>query len=192
MLAFVFLVGLPIAELLLLILAGSAFGFWPTVGAVLGTALLGVYLIRQQGLAALRSAQEERVAGEVPVGAILDGIRLAFAGILLVIPGFITDGLGLLLLIPGMSSSVISAAERGGTFRFAEHRSYRQSHYGRGHPGGDIVDADYEVVSDPQAPPAKASGENEAADSADPKILPPNGKGNANDHGANDKGRRNG
>lgn len=179
MLALVFFVGLPIVELLLLIQAGSAFGFWPTVAAVLGTAFLGVYLIRQQGIAAIRSAQEDRAAGEVPVAAILNGIRLAFAGILMIIPGFITDAMGLLLLIPGVSGSLISAAEWSGSFRFAEGRAYQSRHYGHSRDG-DIVDADYEVVSDPNQP---ESAKNSTHDPEKPIILPPNDSG---------KGRRNG
>jgi UPF0716 protein FxsA len=145
----------------------------------LGTAFLGVYLIRQQGIAAIRSAQEDRAAGEVPVAAILNGIRLAFAGILMIIPGFITDAMGLLLLIPGVSGSLISAAEWSGSFRFAEGRAYQSRHYGRGHDG-DIVDADYEVVSDPNRP---KSGENSTHNPEKPIILPSNDGG---------EGRRNG
>ena len=178
MLALVFLVGFPIVELLLLIQAGSAFGFWPTVGIVLGTAALGIYLIRAQGTAAIRAAQEERTTGEVPVGAILTGIRLAFAGLLLVIPGFVTDAIGLLLLIPGVSSSVISAGEWSGTFRFAESRSHHARRYRGGHD--NVVEADYEVVSDPEAP---RTGENTASNPEQTIILPPPDK---------DQQRRNG
>lgn len=172
MLALVFLVGFPIIELLLLIQAGSAFGFWPTVGIVLGTGALGIYLIREQGTAAIRSAQEDRATGEVPVGAILTGIRLAFAGLLLVIPGFITDAIGLLLLIPGVSGSVISVGERSGTFRFAESRSYHARHYGGGQD--NVVEAEYEVVSDPEAP---APRQNNQSDPEQTIILPPPDKG---------------
>lgn len=179
MLGLVFLVGLPIVELLLLIQAGSAFGFWPTVAAVLGTAFLGIYLIRQQGVAAIRSAQEDRAQGEVPVAAILNGIRLAFAGMLMIIPGFITDAMGLLLLIPGVSGSMISAAEWSGSFRFAETRAYRSRHYGHG-PDGDIVDADYEIVTDPAKP---GSARTQPSDPPETIILPPKSGG---------EGRRNG
>lgn len=182
MLGLVFLVGLPIVELLLLIQAGSAFGFWPTVAAVIGTAVVGLYLIRQQGLAAIRSAQEDRAAGEVPVSAILNGMRLAFAGILLIVPGFITDAMGLLLLIPGISGRVMSAAEWSGTLRFAERRTYHSQRYGHG-PGGDIVDADYEVVSDPSRPKPPDGDKNGTRNPQDPIILPPHSK---------DQGRRNG
>jgi len=179
MLALVFLVGLPIVELLLLIQAGAAFGFWPTVGVVVGTAFLGVYMIRQQGMAAIRAAQVDRATGEVPVAAILTGIRLAFAGILLILPGFITDAMGLLLLIPGVSTNVISAAEWSGSFRFAQRRSYGNPRYGHGQ-SGDIVDADYEVISDPDAPANKPP---KPASGSETIILPPQKGG---------EGRRNG
>ena len=169
MLALVFLVGLPIVELLLLIQAGAAFGFWPTVGVVVGTALLGMYMIRQQGMAAIRSAQQDRAAGEVPVGAILTGIRLAFAGILLILPGFMTDAMGFLLLVPGVSTGMISAAEWSGSFRFAHTRPGRYGQHGHG-PGGDIVDADYEVVADPNAPAGQPAKTSQAGKTI---ILPP-------------------
>ena len=158
MVGLVFLVGLPIVELLLLIQAGAAFGFWTTVGIVLGTALLGIYMIRQQGVAAIKSAQEDRAAGEVPVAAILTGIRLAFAGILLIIPGFITDALGLLLLIPGISVGFIKVVDQSGSFRFAENRARYSSH-------GSTIDADFEVV---EKPDQSADGTTKAGG-----VLPP-------------------
>ncbi len=179
MLSLVFLVGLPIVELLLLIQAGAAFGFWPMVAAIVGTAFFGIYLIRQQGMSAIRAAQQERATGEVLVGAILTGIRLAFAGILLLIPGFITDAMSLLLLIPGISGSVISVAEWSGGVRFAQGHRHHGPHYGPGQ-SGYIVDANYEVVSDPNAP---ASNPPKPSEPAETIILPLHKDG---------KGRRNG
>jgi UPF0716 protein FxsA len=160
MVAFILLIGLPIVEVLLLIKVGSWLGFWTTAALVIGSAALGMILIRQQGLAALRAAQQERASGEIPVSAILNGIRLAFAGMLLIVPGFLTDALGLLLLIPGVSSQVITATEWSGSFRFAERRRYGRA--GR----GPTIDADFEVVSD-RKPPATQST-SDAARPADP------------------------
>jgi UPF0716 protein FxsA len=176
MVGLLLLVGLPIVELLLLIQAGSVFGFWPTVGLVFLTAAIGIVLIRQQGAAALRSAQEDRARGEVPVHAILTGIRLAIAGILLIIPGFITDAFGLLLLIPGVSGGMLTAMEKSGSFRFA----FRQDGFGAYGATGryrddSTIDAEFEVVSDGKTksgPPAKKDEPDD-----DPKSLPKPGQG---------------
>jgi UPF0716 protein FxsA len=167
MLAFVFLIGLPIVELLLLMQAGIAFGFWPTVAALFLSAALGIYLIRQQGRTAILSAQQDRAAGEVPIDAILTGVRLAIAGVLLLIPGFITDALGLLLLIPGISTKVIAAGQWSGTFRFAERRTYRSGH------GGTTIDAEYEIVSDPKPPAQHTSGRPPTATGSGAGSEPP-------------------
>jgi UPF0716 protein FxsA len=145
MVALVFLVGIPIVEILLLIQAGSLFGFWPTAAAVFATAALGLWLIRRQGMAAIRAARAEQAAGEIPVATILTGIRLAFAGILLLIPGFLTDAVGLLLLIPGISSGIIRTAEWRGRFRATR----RHAPYGR---GGETIDAEYELVTTGEPP----------------------------------------
>jgi len=178
MVALVFLVGLPILEILLLIQAGSAFGFWPTVGLIAGTAALGIYLIRQQGIAAIRSAQEDRAAGEVPVSAILTGIRLAFAGILLVIPGFVTDAAGLLLLIPGVSRGVIKATAWTGGVRFAERGHYHRDRHDGGY--SETIDAEFEVVSDgdnKRKSPSDSPEEDRSGSEDEPIILPPPDKG---------------
>ena len=179
MVALMFLVGLPIIEILLLIQAGSAFGFWTPVIMVIGSAFLGIYLIRQQGLAAIRAAQVDRAAGEVPVAAILTGIRLAFAGILMIIPGFLTDVIGLALLIPGVSIGVIKVAERSGSFRFANrHNPFEGgANYGPGAQGpydslGDTIDAEFEVVSDGKPPAAKPDNHGSEALDQPPRRLP--------------------
>ena len=94
MLAFALFIGLPILEIVLLVQAGIAFGFWWLLAWIFASAAIGIILVKRQGLAAVRQAQAAQAEGEIPVGAILTGIRLAFAGMFLIVPGFITDGMG--------------------------------------------------------------------------------------------------
>lgn len=90
----------PIAEIYVLLTVGGALGVWPVVGACLATAVIGGAIVRFQGLAALASARADIEAGRAPVEAACDGVFLLLAAPLLMTPGFITDTLGFLLLIP--------------------------------------------------------------------------------------------
>jgi len=90
----------PIAEIYVLLAAGSAFGILPVVGACLATAVIGGTVIRLQGLAALENARRDLNAGRPPVTAAIDGALLVVAAPFLMTPGFLTDAAGFALLIP--------------------------------------------------------------------------------------------
>lgn len=90
----------PIAEIYVLLSAGQAFGVLPVVAACLGTAALGGWLIRVQGLAALNEARRDLADGRAPVSAAIDGVLLVLAAPLLMTPGFLTDAAGFILLTP--------------------------------------------------------------------------------------------
>lgn len=94
-----FIVG-PIAEIYVLLAAGSAFGVLPVIAACLFTAFLGGFIIRLQGLAALNAARSDLQTGRLPVDSAVDGALLIVAAPFLMTPGFITDALGFFLLIP--------------------------------------------------------------------------------------------
>jgi UPF0716 protein FxsA len=91
---------LPFLEIYVLITVGGIIGVLPTIALVLGLSVFGAYLLRQQGLATLFKAQEAMTRGEMPVGAMLDGLGLTVAAALLITPGLITDTFGFVLLIP--------------------------------------------------------------------------------------------
>ena len=91
---------LPIAEIAIFFEIGSQLGLWPTIGAVLATAIFGSILVRRQGMAIFRQVQNEVRAGCLPALQIFDGLSLLIAGALLLAPGFITDAAGCLFLIP--------------------------------------------------------------------------------------------
>lgn len=90
---------LPILEIVGFIQVGDWIGAGPTIGLLALSAVVGVLLVRHQGLASLTRAQAAAARGEAPIGTVLDGFCAVLAGILLIIPGFLTDILGLALLI---------------------------------------------------------------------------------------------
>ncbi|MBP2306196.1 FxsA family protein [Azospirillum melinis] len=90
---------LPILEIVGFIQVGDWIGAGPTIGLLALSAVVGMLIVRHQGLASLSKAQAAAARGEAPIGTVLDGFCAVLAGILLIIPGFLTDILGILLLI---------------------------------------------------------------------------------------------
>ena len=90
----------PIAEMYLLIEVGGYIGTVPTILLVMLTAVIGVALLRSQGLATLTRGVGRLQRGEVPAREMAEGILLAVAGALLITPGFCTDAVGFVLLFP--------------------------------------------------------------------------------------------
>lgn len=95
-----FFVVIPVIELNVLIQVGDVLGSWTTIGLVFFTAIVGVSLVRSQGISTLMNAQQKMAKGEAPGQEIAEAMMLAMAGVLLLIPGFVTDFVGLLLLTP--------------------------------------------------------------------------------------------
>ncbi len=93
-------IGVPLVEIYLLIEVGGIIGALPTVFAVVFTAVLGVTLIRIQGFSTLQKAQSSMDKGVLPASEMIEGMMLLFAALCLLIPGFFTDIVGFLLLIP--------------------------------------------------------------------------------------------
>jgi UPF0716 protein FxsA len=91
---------LGVAEVYLLVKVAGAVSFLGTVGLCALTAIIGGALVRRQGLRTLRTIQEAISRGAAPTSEIVSGLVLLIAGVLLIVPGFITDALGFLALIP--------------------------------------------------------------------------------------------
>ena len=91
---------LPILEMYILIEVGSLIGAFNTIGLVLLTALLGLILLRQQGFQTLLNARNKLLQAELPTEEIVTGIFLAVGGALLLTPGFVTDFIGFMCLLP--------------------------------------------------------------------------------------------
>lgn len=90
----------PVVELLVLIKIGSRIGAFNTVALVILSALLGLMLVRLEGLRTLRQIQLTLAQGQIPAEELIDGILIFVAGILLLTPGVLTDVFALVLLIP--------------------------------------------------------------------------------------------
>lgn len=92
---------MPIVEMAVLIQVGSMIGVLNTIGLVLLTAVIGAWLLKQQGLATLLRANQRLNSGELPAREVAEGLILAVGGALLLTPGFVTDTVGFFCLLPG-------------------------------------------------------------------------------------------
>lgn len=106
----------PLIEIYVLIQVGSEIGALATVVLVVFTAVLGALLLRFQGLITLNRVRSALARGELPTVAMLEGVVLLFSGALLLTPGFFTDAIGFLALIPGLRRAVIMAILQRGVF----------------------------------------------------------------------------
>tara|TARA_B100000242_G_scaffold277199_1_gene233667 strand:- start:422 stop:847 length:426 start_codon:yes stop_codon:yes gene_type:complete len=97
---FLLIILIPIIEIYLFIKIGSQIGAFHTIFLILATAILGVYYAKYEGLNTLRSGFVQISKNETPAYEVLSGAAIAFAAILLIIPGFLTDIFGFLLILP--------------------------------------------------------------------------------------------
>tara|TARA_Y100000590_G_scaffold244698_1_gene274998 strand:- start:6661 stop:7083 length:423 start_codon:yes stop_codon:yes gene_type:complete len=95
-----FIIGVPAIEIYLMIKVGGVIGALNTILLIFFTAITGVYFAKLAGLNTLRSGVAQIIKNEIPVYEIISGAALAFAALLLIIPGFLTDIVGFLLIIP--------------------------------------------------------------------------------------------
>jgi UPF0716 protein FxsA len=142
---FLIFVGVPILEIALFIKVGGLIGVLPTLGLCILSAMAGVALMRRQGLQALERLRTSVEAGGDPVGPIAHGALILVAGMLLVLPGFFTDAVGLLLLVPPVRRWVIARGGSQVTVRAAGVvRPRRTASAG----GPEVIEAEYQVVED--------------------------------------------
>ena len=97
---FFILIAIPIIEIYLFIKIGSYIGAFTTISLIFITAFVGVIYARYEGFNTLRSGMTQMIQNKMPVYEIISGAALAFAALLLIIPGFATDFLGLLIIFP--------------------------------------------------------------------------------------------
>mgnify|MGYP002838541705 FL=1 len=96
----ILIIGIPLIEIYLFIKIGSHLGAFNTVLLILTTAIAGVAYARYEGFNTLKSGMSQLIKNEIPIYEIISGATLAFAAFLLIFPGFATDILGILLVIP--------------------------------------------------------------------------------------------
>tara|TARA_Y100000590_G_scaffold5752_1_gene7657 strand:+ start:5417 stop:5839 length:423 start_codon:yes stop_codon:yes gene_type:complete len=95
-----FIIGIPAIEIYLMIKVGGVIGALNTILLIFFTAITGVYFAKMAGLNTLKSGLNQLLKNEIPIYEIISGAALAFAALLLIIPGFLTDIVGFLLIIP--------------------------------------------------------------------------------------------
>ena len=97
---FLIFIGLPALEVFLMIKIGGKIGALNTVSLIFLTAIIGIYFAKLEGIRTIRSGAINLYQNKLPIYEIISGASIAFAALLLIIPGFFTDTLGFLLLIP--------------------------------------------------------------------------------------------
>ena len=97
---FILIIAVPLIEIFLFIKVGSYIGAYNTISLTLITAIIGVIYARYEGFNTLRSAIPQLKKDEIPIYEIISGAALAFAALLLILPGFVTDLIGFLLIFP--------------------------------------------------------------------------------------------
>ena len=97
---FLLLIGLPALEIFLMIEIGGRVGAFNTIALIFLTAIIGVYFAKIQGIQTLRSGMVNLYQNKIPVYEMMSGASIAIAALLLIVPGFFTDFIGFLLLIP--------------------------------------------------------------------------------------------
>ena len=98
--AILLIIGIPAIEIYLMIKVGGIIGALNTILLIFFTAITGVYFAKIAGLSTLRSGFNQLIKNEIPIYEIISGAALAFAAFLLILPGFLTDIVGFLLIIP--------------------------------------------------------------------------------------------
>ncbi len=125
-----------VAELWVLIQVGEEIGTLSAVAATLLTAAIGITLVKRQGLQTLARAQEKMAYGESPAKEVFEGISLFFAGIFLLLPGFVSDSVGILLLIPGIRGALSGLILRKiGSLPGGRFSVYTKNHKGNTYDG---------------------------------------------------------
>ena len=168
---------LPFIEIAGFVIVGSEIGVLATLGLIVLSAVAGFALLRRQGLSLLNQMKAETAAGRAPEREIIHGTLLIFAGILLIIPGFLTDIIGLLLFIPFVRDLIWNHFLRNrvmmaSSFQTgsASYSSYTQRNYPQ---DDDIIDLDPEDYSSSSENKKK---NNDSPWETDPKEIEDNRK----------------
>jgi UPF0716 protein FxsA len=162
---FALLTILPLLEIALLVKFGQLVGVWLTLAVVIGTAFLGAGILQRQGFTTMMRAQEAMMRGEPPVGPMMDGAMMVMAGIFLILPGLITDTMGLLLLVPPIRHFVarrLTAGMFGGANIHVETFDSERRHEPRSgdrspgvENGGPVIEGDFERLDERTVDPRK-------------------------------------
>ncbi|MDF4532980.1 membrane protein FxsA [Vibrio parahaemolyticus] len=127
-------------------------GVWPTIALVLLTAIVGASLVRSQGLQTLLTVQQRLAQGQLPAQQILEGVMLAVAGVLLLTPGFFTDILGMLVLLPAprayFAKQLMSRVVVGNIHASGAGFEQPNPFHDRANPNGTTYEGEFERKDD--------------------------------------------
>lgn len=147
-------IAVPLIEIALFIQVGGAIGLWPTLLVVVITAILGTYLVRQQGALAMGQLREKMSELRDPTEALAHGAMILFSGALLLTPGFFTDIVGFSLLIPAVRTAAFKAIRARINIQSFGPGAGQQNH-GQHPQNGDVIDVEFEEV---EPEPRKTQG----------------------------------
>jgi len=157
-LALLFIV-LPIAELAVIVRFASAYGVVNTIAVLILVSIVGAWLVKREGLSVMQRLAKSLDEGGLPHKELVDGFLILMAGLLLITPGFITDVVGILLLLPpvriALRSMLLRSFKRRGSvaFRIVDGMGHRVTVF-----GGNVYDVHSEDVSQ-RRPPQPPRGE---------------------------------
>ena len=131
---FLLIILIPVIEIYLLIKIGSEIGAITTILLIFTTAIIGVYYAKYEGLNTLKSGFQHLSRNETPAYEVISGAAIAFAALLLIIPGFATDTLGFLLIFPPSRNLIFKKYKK--KFKFKDHKKNK------------FIDCEYEDIDD--------------------------------------------
>ena len=148
--------------MIILIEVGGRIGPLLTIGLVVLTAICGVWLLRLEGMATLTRVQEKLQRGEIPETELLEGIMLIIGGALLLTPGFATDIVGFVCLVPGLRRPLAARIIRSTSFgQFQMHNPFHGGGFrNTDDQPGQTIEGEFVSESNNEAPAAKANLEN--------------------------------
>ncbi len=165
-------IGVPLIEIALFVQIGGRIGITWTIVIVIATAMAGTALLRMQGLAVMRQAQDTMEAGGVPVESLIDGLFLLIAGILLLTPGFLTDFVGFLFFIPPVRRSLgrylWARVAKSGNVGFSSSRGGGRGPTTASPPGGVVIEG--EIVEEIFSPGEAGDPEDGTSSGDTPKT----------------------
>ena len=135
--AIILILGIPLIEIYLFIKVGSEIGALNTVLLILTTAVVGIWYARYEGFNTLRSGMSQLVKNELPLYEIVSGAAIAFAALLLILPGFATDIIGILLVFPVTRKIILSKYSKKNTSKKKDNDR-----------GKNYIEGDYEDIED--------------------------------------------
>ncbi len=135
--AIILILGIPLIEIYLFIKVGSEIGALNTILLILTTAVIGIWYARYEGFNTLRSGMSQLVKNELPLYEIVSGAAIAFAAILLILPGFATDIIGILLVFPVTRKIILSKYSKKNTSKKNDNEK-----------GKNYIEGEYEDIED--------------------------------------------